>query len=177
MKEIQDLTLGIIKITKRRGQKQLSLRLKSNDILISQPTWLPYKAGLAFAHQKADWILEQRSKSSSWLPESADYKRDKERARDLIDAKLDLWNAHYQFDFNQVAIRDQSSRWGSCSSLKNLNFNWKLLYLPEKLIDYVVVHELCHLKEQNHSKNFWALVAETTPDYKKLRKQLHTHSV
>lgn len=176
MKEFQLSEIGTIKITKRKGQKQLSLRLKSGEVIVSQPSWLPYKAGLAFAQQKTDWIIEQQSKSSDWLPKSANYKKDKERARDFIDAKLDLWNAHYQFDFNQVAIRDQSSRWGSCSSLKNLNFNWKLLYLPEQLADYVVVHELCHLKEQNHSKNFWALVAETTPNHKKLRKQLHLFS-
>jgi predicted metal-dependent hydrolase len=176
VKEFQESDIGTVKITKRKGQKQLSLRLKSGEVIVSQPTWLPYKAGLAFAHQKADWIIEQQSNTSDWLPKSADYKKDKERARDLIDAKLDLWNAHYQFNFNQVAIRDQSSRWGSCSSLKNLNFNWKLLYLPEELTDYVVVHELCHLKEQNHSKNFWTLVAETKPNHKKLRKQLNSFS-
>ncbi|MBU0727650.1 M48 family metallopeptidase, partial [Patescibacteria group bacterium] len=64
------------------------------------------------------------------------------------------------------------SRWGSCSDRKNLNFNWKLIMAPIEIIDYVVVHEMCHLKQMNHSSKFWNLVAEKMPDYKELRKWL-----
>lgn len=68
--------------------------------------------------------------------------------------------------FGTVRIKDQKSRWGSCSSRKNLNFNWRLIMAPDEVLDYVVIHELSHLKEMNHSVRFWNLVAQWMPDYK-----------
>ena len=76
----------------------------------------------------------------------------------------------------RVAIRDQKSRWGSCSRKGNLNFNWKLIMAPPEALDYVVVHELCHLHEFNHSPRFWALVAAQLPDYEVWKKWLKTHT-
>ena len=75
----------------------------------------------------------------------------------------------------RIAIREQKSRWGSCSSKGNLNFNWKLIMAPPEVLDYVVVHELCHLYEFNHSPRFWALVAAQMPDYEVWKKWLKTH--
>ncbi|PID51961.1 MAG: hypothetical protein CR972_04600 [Candidatus Moraniibacteriota bacterium] len=92
--------------------------------------------------------------------------------RPIILFKLEEFNRYYNFSYNRVSIRHQKSRWGSCSSDGNLNFNCKLLCVRDELINYVVVHELCHLKEMNHSKKFWALVAETIPHYKELRREL-----
>jgi predicted metal-dependent hydrolase len=76
-----------------------------------------------------------------------------------------------------VAIKNMKSRWGSCSSKGNLNFHYRVAFLPEELLDYVIVHELCHLKLFNHSKAFWNLVAEKSPNYSQLRKQLQHHAV
>ncbi len=90
----------------------------------------------------------------------------KEFARVLIHSRLDHYNQFYNLQYNRVAIRNQRRCWGSCTSLKNLNFSYKILFLPAHLQDYIVVHELCHLQELNHGKNFWALVAEVLPDYK-----------
>lgn len=73
---------------------------------------------------------------------------------------------------NRIIVKNQKKRWGSCSSLKNLNFNWKLIMLPQEIIDYVIIHELCHLKEMNHSKRFWQHVEEIMPDYRERRKWL-----
>lgn len=100
------------------------------------------------------------------------YVAHKEAARELTLARLEHFNTHYGLTWNRVAIRNQRTCWGSCTSLKNLNFNYKLLFLPPHLQDYLIVHELCHLKELNHSPRFWALVAETLPEYKFLRKEL-----
>ena len=74
-----------------------------------------------------------------------------------------------------VVIKDQKSRFGSCSSKKNINLNWKLVMAPMEVIDYVVLHELCHLKEMNHSKEFWNLVESFMEDYKERRKWLKEH--
>ena len=67
--------------------------------------------------------------------------------------------------YRNITIREQKTRWGSCSSEKNLNFNWKLILAPPEVLDYVVVHELCHLKEMNHSKAFWDEVEKVMPEY------------
>ncbi len=76
----------------------------------------------------------------------------------------------------RVAIRDQKSRWGSCSQMGNLNFNWKLIMAPPQALDYVVIHELCHLYEFNHSPRFWQLVARQMPDYEVWKKWLKRHT-
>jgi len=96
----------------------------------------------------------------------------REKAEEVIHDRLQFFNEHYNFRYNRVTLRDQKSRWGSCSRLKNLNFNWRLIMAPIEIIDYVVVHELCHLKEMNHSARYWALVAETVPGHKTRRKWL-----
>lgn len=100
------------------------------------------------------------------------YQAHKEAARELILARLEHYNAHYQLQWNRVAIRNQRRCWGSCSSLKNLNFNYKVYFLPPHLQDYIIVHELCHLKELHHGQAFWALVAEQIPEYESCVRQL-----
>ncbi len=103
---------------------------------------------------------------------TAKYEKYKEAARALVHKKLDEFNAHYRFTYHRVTIRDQKSRWGSCSKKGNLNFNYRLAHLPEHLVDAVIVHELCHLKEFNHGASFWALMAETIPDHSARKKEL-----
>lgn len=100
------------------------------------------------------------------------YVAHKELARQVVHERLAHWNQHYNYSWNRVAIRNQKTCWGSCSSLKNLNFSYRLLFLPEHLRDYIIVHELCHLVEMNHSRNFWALVEQTLPHHRKLRAEL-----
>lgn len=81
-------------------------------------------------------------------------------------------NAHYGYKINKVFIKNSRSRWGSCSERGNLNFNYRIVFLPPHLQHYLVVHELCHLGELNHSPKFWARVAETFPAYKSAKKEL-----
>lgn len=96
----------------------------------------------------------------------------REQARRLVENRLSYFNKHYNFEINRIAIKNTSTRWGSCSSNNNLNFNYKIIYLRPELADYLIVHELCHLGELNHSKRFWALVAQTIPDYVEINKEL-----
>ena len=93
-------------------------------------------------------------------------------ARLLINQRLRVVNQVLNLEFNRVAIRGQKTRWGSCSHLGNLNFNWRLVMAPLPVMDYIVAHELLHLIEANHSKKFWALVENTCPDYKACREWL-----
>ena len=122
-----------------------------------------------FIREKTDWIFRHLSERAGkrQVP-TADTRRDylakKEAARTLVLERLEHFNAHYGFTYNTVRIKNLKSQWGSCSAKKNLNFNYKVIYLPPAVADYVIVHELCHLKELNHSKHFWNLVRETLPD-------------
>jgi len=90
----------------------------------------------------------------------------RDRARTLIAGQLARFSREHGFEYGNVSIRDQKTRWGSCSARKNLSFSWRLVQLPPDIVDYVVVHELVHTKVLNHSKAFWAEVGSIFPDYK-----------
>jgi predicted metal-dependent hydrolase len=102
----------------------------------------------------------------------ARYLKYKEEARVLVKARLEYFNTFYNFEYKRIAIKNHKSRWGSCSKKGNLNFNYRIALLPPHLADYIVVHELCHLGEFNHSKKFWALVERTIPDWRMRRAEL-----
>jgi predicted metal-dependent hydrolase len=104
----------------------------------------------------------------------AAYRAGKEAARSFVEQRLAFFNAHYGFTYHRVAIKNMSTRWGSCSQKGNLNFHYKIIDLPPHLQDYLIVHELCHLKAFNHGAAFWSLVAETIPAYKACRAELRT---
>ena len=94
------------------------------------------------------------------------------RACRIIPERVEFYRKQIGKPVNSIRIKDVRSRWGSCSSKANLNFNWRLVLAPMEVLDYVVVHEMCHLKEMNHSKAFWDLVGEILPDYQKQREWL-----
>ncbi len=96
----------------------------------------------------------------------------RERARILVLARLKYWNQFYKFNYNRVTVKGHKGRWGSCSRLGNLNFNYRIIFLPLPLADYIVVHELCHLAELNHGPKFWGLVGRTVPDWPARRQAL-----
>ena len=113
---------------------------------------------------------KQKRKRASSV--TAHYLEHKEAARCLVTNLVKHWNQFYGFEYNRIAIRNQRRCWGSCSSLKNLNFNYRILFLPPHLQDYIVVHELCHLEELNHGKEFWNLIQRQIPHYEDYIKEL-----
>lgn len=135
-----------------------------------------------FVSKKSDWITNKLvkfsknpiSKERLFLNglKKKDFLDNKKRALELIINRLEYFNKHYGFEYKRISIRNQKSRWGSCSHNGNLSFNYKIVFLKSEIQDYVVVHELCHLKELNHGKSFWNLVGETIKDYKKVRGEL-----
>jgi predicted metal-dependent hydrolase len=98
----------------------------------------------------------------------AHYLQNKEKARILLTSKVLHYSKLYAVKVNRISIRDQKTRWGSCSVLGNLNFNYRLIFLSEELQNLVVVHEICHLLEFNHSRKFWSLVEKEIPNYRQL---------
>jgi predicted metal-dependent hydrolase len=121
--------------------------------------------------------ITRRPRKRSTRSVSPAYLREKEAARSLVHERIAFFNVHYKFAFGRITVRNQKTRWGSCSKKGNLNFNYRLVVIPPRLADYVIVHELCHLKEFNHGKAFWKLVAEMFPDHADARAQLRKISL
>ena len=101
-----------------------------------------------------------------------DFDEKKAIALAFVKRRLEHFNRKYHFSWNKVYVKNLKTRWGSCSAQKNLNFSYKIIYLPKSLADYLIVHELCHLKEFNHSDQFWRLVGKAVPQYLELRSEL-----
>lgn len=101
----------------------------------------------------------------------------RKEAGERITKRVLYYQSMYEFGKvpNRICIKDQKTRWGSCSSKNNLNFNYRLILAPDSVLDYVVVHELCHLKYMNHSKEFWNFVASIMPDYRKHQEWLRIY--
>lgn len=171
-------------IRRNKRSKNIKLSIYSTGrIVVSAPILLPKFLIDAFVNSKQDWIVKKLESVTKKLLNSPkiftqkDFIDNKKKALELVKLKLIKFNQYYQFDYNTVIVRDQKTRWGSCSSKRNLNFNYKILFLREELQDYIVVHELCHLREMNHSSRFWDLVANTLPNYKLLRKELRDQEI
>ncbi len=142
--------------------------------LIVNPT--PYID--SFIQKHLTWIIKRLNYASTFKDKiilktsRIEYNHHKERAKSLIEERLIYFNTFYNLNPRKITIKKMKSRWGSCSKQGNLNFNYVVALLPSTFADYIIVHELCHLGEFNHSKNFWNLVKKTIPDYKKIRKAL-----
>jgi len=143
-----------------------------------------------FLYQKREWIAksqESMRKAGEKLRERPflakgtrkEFLLKKEDARMLAHGRsiyfqkiLNDLHAPFTFSFKKIAIKNQKSRWGSCSRTGNLNFNYKIVLLPPECADYLVVHELCHLKEFNHSQRFWKLIESVLPDYRRAKAMM-----
>lgn len=144
---------------------------------VTIPHRVSEKKAEEFIIEKHKWIvdkIEQHKKNPRSVIKHTkeEIKEYKEKASVLVAERLKYWNKYYNFNYKKIAIKNTKSRWGSCSKAGNLNFNYKVALLSQELADYIVVHELCHLGEMNHSKKFWNLVCLAIPNHKELRKQL-----
>ncbi len=160
-----------LNIINRGLSKRISFVIKSkNSIVLNKPSYIPERLAIYYLKKQAKYIVSKISAINEIKISS--YKDSKEEARTLINQRLNYFNQIYNFNYNQVRIKNQASLWGSCSKAGNLNFNYRLFFLKEELRDYVIVHELCHLKELNHSAQFWQLVQRVIPNFKELRREL-----
>lgn len=167
-------------VKKHRQAKRLKLAIYCDgSCVVTAPWWVSMEKVDKFVRQNAEWVIEKMRKMKRIGRQSVfatsnreEYLKLRETARELVKKRLEKYNEYYGFKYSRVAIRDTKTRWASCSSKGNLNFNYKILFLPLRYADYIIVHELCHLKEFNHGKRFWNLVAETIPEHEKIREKL-----
>ncbi len=172
LKNKKDNLKVLFKKNKRSKRINIKVYLDGSVSLIC-PTYVSEERAFSFLNGNLDWIEKKIKTSKENIDQDIavfdqkHYKKYKEKARILVEDKVRYWNSFYNFSFSRISIRNQKSRWGSCSSKGNLSFNYKILFLDEDLQDYLTVHEICHLKHMNHSKDFWNTVALTIPDYKR----------
>ena len=168
-------------------RKTCSISIKEDaTILFRVPLRISNRQIMQLAGEKSHWIITHylkirekiNSKPQSDLSEiqrRALEARYKEAARSYIPKRVAYYHAMTGGTYNRISIRDQKTRWGSCSTKGTLSFNWRLMLAPPAVLDYVVVHELCHLTHMNHSKDFWCAVEAVCPDYRNARKWLKEH--
>lgn len=165
-------------------RKSVSIEVRpDNRVIVRAPERCPRSFIDSFIYKKADWVMkhlelnQQRQKEKEQRPPEpkltdSQRRRYIETARSIFTQKVAYYARIMGVTYNRIAIREQKTRWGSCSSKGNLNFNYRLHYLPQELMDYVVVHELSHRIHMNHSRDFWALVGQYDKDYKLHQTQL-----
>lgn len=168
-----------IEYSVRRSEKARCMRMTIScdaNLDLVLPNRLSYEYGEKFILEKANWIIKKikffKERNDSLLV-SGKYKDDKIKAINFAEERLNYYNKFYNFFYNKIFVKNHKAIWGSCSIRNNLNFNYRIIFLPQELADYIIVHELCHLKEMNHSMRFWMLVEKIFPDHKKIRKKLY----
>lgn len=166
-----------LKVSQRARRMRLAVYCDGNFV-VTVPRNINENIIEQFIIRKSQWIIDKleyfKSISGQVFVKGAkkDYLKYKDQALALINKRIQYFNATCCYKFNKINIKNQKTRWGSCSKKGNLNFNYKIALLPERLADYIIFHELCHLKEFNHSQKFWNLVAKAMPDYLEIRKEL-----
>jgi len=166
-------------LKRSRLSKRITLSIRpGGEVFVTLPYFAALRTAENFLREKSGWVLRNIAKMRSighnqgLGKNKKEYQKFKKSAATLIKRRVEEINQYYQFPYQKISIRNQSSRWGSCSRKRNLNFNYKIALLPRKYMDYIIIHELCHLKEMNHSRRFWELVARQAPQYKQLRKEI-----
>ncbi len=151
---------------------------RDGSVYVTKPRRVSMRDIERFVARSGEWVRRAKARVAA-LPKTSkiesskqEYTRYKKAALHEVERRLQHFNARYRFTYTTISVRNQKSRWGSCSRRGTLSFNYRLVFLPPHLADYVVVHELCHLGEMNHSKRFWALVAKSIPDHMARRKEL-----
>ncbi len=167
----------------RSRRKSLAIEITPElQVVVRAPARMPVREINAFVQEKDDWIrahlqrMEEKKRLREQHREPAFSEEELQelatQAMTLIPQKVRYYAQIIGVTYGRITIRNQRTRWGSCSGKGNLNFNCLLLLMPEEVLDYVVVHELCHRKEMNHSARFWEEVEKILPDYRQRRKWL-----
>ena len=163
-------------VRSRRKTMELQVR-EDGQVLVRCPLWATDRQAADFAAKHKRWLEKRKREARKraagrQVIGAEEASRLRRQARQVLAEKTEYWARRMGVSYGRISIRQQATRWGSCSAAGNLNYNWQLVLLPEPLQDYVVVHELAHRREMNHSPRFWAVVAAYLPDCRERKKAL-----
>lgn len=169
-KVLKDPQVGDVLIVKSARSRSISIRVHPvKGVRVSVPRLVPYAAAIAFFKMKRGWVLEVMARQKERFKDvpqvtPSEIEDMRRRAKAELPVRLAELAGRYGFVYNKVTIKHNSSNWGSCSSKNNINLNLKILHLPEILRDYVLLHELCHLRHHDHGHAFHLLLEHVLTD-------------
>lgn len=162
----------------RSRRRTMAVQIKEDGQVVVRTPYSVSRAEVErFLEERGEWILKNRQdlmdarKKKTVITEEM-RKAGVEKALRIFPERVEYYARLMGISYGRITIREQKTRWGSCSGRGNLNFNWKLVLMPPEILDYVVVHELAHRREMNHSRAFWKIVEQVLPDYQERRKKL-----
>lgn len=167
----------------RTKRKSIAIQVcRDGSVVVRAPLGCPAERAAEFVERKKEWILRNQQKQREQLMQRGRQELPPEERERMIQEACRVFPRRVAFyakkmgvTYGRITIREQKTRWGSCSGKGNLNFNWKLIRMPAEILDYVVVHELAHRMEMNHSSRFYRIVASVLPDYKAREQWLKEH--
>jgi len=171
-----------VNIKNVKRTKSIKILVYNNGrVVLTKPAFISLKKAESYLDDKVEFIKKSFNNFSITLPlkidenrkrEDEHYKKHRTIAKEIILGRVKEINKFYGFKYGRVSIRNQKTRWGSCSRQGNLNFSYRLIFLDAEAFDYIIAHELCHLQEFNHSAKFWELVGRYSPNYKSIRQKI-----
>ncbi len=175
-------SIGPILFERSRRAKRVSISVRLDRVRVAVPKGVSFKKAEKFVLTKTDWIKKNLQKLEDL---KRNYKSpihdqsliNRNTAKAALAHKLESLARKHGFKYNRVFIKNQRTLWGSCSHKNNINLNYKLYILPVELQEYVILHELVHLKIKNHSKDFWNELERYCPDYKRRKKELRRYRI
>jgi predicted metal-dependent hydrolase len=173
--------VGSVLFEKSRRARHVSISVRPlKGVRVAVPHRVSFGSAEEFVYMKLDWIIKHLQRMMQYEKMRGDTpvttsEIDKKEASRKLTLRLDYLARKFGFSFNRVFIRNQRTRWGSCSHNNNISLNIKLLRLPEELMDYVILHELTHTRIKNHSREFWTELDKHIPDSKKIASRLRKY--
>lgn len=175
--------VGLVLFERSKRAKRLNISVKPfHGVRVAVPYASSLKKAEEFVHTKAAWLnrqlekIKQYEEKYNFNPNNAGY-IDKAKAKKTLVKRLKWLASKYGFSYNRVFIRNQKTRWGSCSSKNNISLNMKLVRLPDELVDYVILHELAHTIKKDHSKAFWAEMDKLVGNGKQMSSRLRHYGM
>jgi predicted metal-dependent hydrolase len=175
--------LGSVLFESSKRAKHVNISVKPfKGVRVAVPDGRSFKQAEEFVYSKTDWILRHLNKIQQYekeghLNSKVSESIDKVKAKKELTRRLKQLAERHDFAYNEVFIRNQRTRWGSCSSKNNISLNMNLVRLPDELIDYVILHELLHTREKNHSRAFWIEMDKLVGDGKNMTLRLKKHDL
>ena len=176
-----DPEVGQVVLKKNVRSRRVTLRVNPRrGVTVTLPYLVPYKAGLDFFLAKKDWVLKVQARQrdrigAEHIPSPEEIEELRKVAKEVLPKRLQELAERYSFEYNSVRIKHNSSNWGSCSRKGNINLNLNLVRLPDELRDYVILHELCHLRHPNHGPQFHALLEALCLDHLAKQRALRSY--
>jgi len=172
--------VGEVLLKRSRRAKHINITVRPfKGVRVAVPLGVSYARAEAIARSRADWIKRHIKRMRAVEKEAAELRKsgpvDRESARRQLVSRLETLAKRHGFQYNRVFIRNQKTRWGSCSAKNNINLNLNLVRLPEDLVDYILLHELVHTRVKNHSQRFWETLEKVVVDAKVLDQRMKSY--